>query len=395
MSRLGHRRGPSRSHYTSAGAVFVIMIVAVALFVAAQFRGAFVESVKVGLLAPRSGLILEPGARVKLLDVQVGRVGKVVEKDGYALIELDLFPDQAGGIPANVAASIDSTTVFGAKYVNLTLPKQSAEQSISGGDTIDTRGITPELNTLFERLTTVLKAVSPEDLNATLTAVSDAFRGRGKQVGHTLEQADSYLNALRPSLGNLQRDLVATGEVANIYADVSPSVLASVEALTTTGRTVVEKADDLDRFFLAAAGFGTTGAELLGQNGESIELLMRQLRPTTELLEEYSPEFACFFQGVDNARADVEKVIGGTVPGFNISATVLAGDMPYRYPQNQPKVAASGGPRCGELPSLNIANGPAHYLVTDTGVNPYAQTDRPAQLNVLDFMLYGVPGGLR
>ena len=395
MSAVTRRRGRPTQHYTTAGAVFVVMVVAVAIFVAAQFRGAFVASVKVALLAQRSGLILEPGARVKLLDVQVGRVGKVEEKDGYAVIELDLFPEQAGAIPANVAASIDSTTVFGAKYVNLTLPEQPVTEAISGGDTIDTRAITPELNTLFERLTTVLKAVSPEDLNATLTAISDAFRNRGKQFGHTLDQANSYLNSLRPSLDNLQRDLVATGDVANLYAEVAPSVLVSVDAVTATGSTVIEKADDLDRFFVAATGFGTTGHDLLGRNEESIELLMRQLRPTTELLAEYSSEFACFFQGLDNARADVEKVIGGTVPGFNISATVLAGDMPYRFPRDLPKVGASGGPRCGELPNLNIANGPAHYLVTDTGVNPYAQTDRPAQLNVLDFMLFGVPGGMR
>ncbi|MBJ8343891.1 MCE family protein [Antrihabitans sp. YC2-6] len=395
MTGQRQRRAPRQPHYTTAGAVFVVALALIAVFVALQFRGAFVDSVKVALLAPRSGLILEPGARVKLLDVQVGRVGAVEEVDGYAKIELDLFPEQAGSIPANVVASIDSTTVFGAKYINLGLPKDLDEQPISTGDTIDSRNITPELNTLFERLTTVLEAISPEDLNATLTAISDAFRGRGKQFGHTLEQADSYLNALRPSLDNLQQDLVATAEVANVYAEVAPEFLASVDALTTTGSTVVELKEPLDQFFLAAIGFGTTGSDLLRQNERSIDLLMEQLRPTSELLEEYSPEFACFFQGLDKARAYVEDVIGGTVPGFNISATVLAGDMPYRNPRNLPQVAAGGGPRCGELPYLDIANGPAKYLVTDTGVNPYAASDRPAQLNVLDFMLYGIPGGLR
>ena len=395
MMRRNTRRGPRQPHYTMSGAIFIAVVIATAVFVGAQFRGAFDDSVEVSLLTPRSGLILEPGARVKLLDVQVGRVGKVVETDGYATIELELFPDQAKSIPANIEASIDSTTVFGAKFVNLKFPEHATGQSISRGETIDTRNITPELNTLFERLTSVLKSVSPEDLNATLTALADAFRGRGKQVGHTIDQADAYLNGLRPSLDNLQRDLVTTADVTNLYADVAPDFLTSAKSLTTTGSTVVEKSTGLDQFFLAAIGFGTSGRDLLGANEQSIELLMRQLRPTTTLLDKYSPEFACFFQGVDKARQDVEPVIGGTVPGFNISATILAGDMPYRYPRDLPKVAASGGPRCGELPFVNVANGPAKYRVTDTGVNPYAPTDRPAQLNVLDFMLYGVPGGLK
>ncbi|MBJ8344667.1 MCE family protein [Antrihabitans sp. YC2-6] len=395
MSGRRQRRAQSQPHYTLDGVLFILSLVLVAAFVAFQFRGTFIKSVDVDLLAPRSGLNLEPGTRVKMLDVQVGRVAKVEEVDGYAKVELDLFPEQVDAIPVNVAASLDSTTVFGAKYVNLTLPKDASETKIGNGDTIDARNITPELNTLFERLTTVLRAVSPEDLNATLTAVADAFRDRGEQVGNTLVAADSYLNALRPSLDNLQRDLVGTADVADIYADAAPSLLSSVESLTTTGSTILEKADDLDRFLLAAIDFGNSGSTVLNDNEAVVAILLRNLVPTTELLEEYSPEFPCFFQGVDEARAGVEQVVGGTVPGFNISGTLLAGDMPYRYPRDVPKVAASGGPACGRLPSVNVADGPAPYVVTDTGVNPFAPNGRPAQLNVLDFMLYGVPGGLR
>ncbi|MCS4257868.1 phospholipid/cholesterol/gamma-HCH transport system substrate-binding protein [Rhodococcus erythropolis] len=388
------RCGTRQPHYTTTGVLFIVVLVLVAAFVAFQFRGKFTKTVDVALLAQRSGLNLEPGTRVKLLDVQVGRIGEVEEVDGYAKIHLDLFPEQAGSIPANVDATIDSTTVFGAKYVNLRLPKEPSAQSISSGDTIDTRHITPELNTLFERLTTVLRAVSPEDLNATLAAVSDAFRGRGEQVGRTLENADSYLNALRPSLDNLQRDAVVTAEVANLYADVAPSFLTSVESLTTTGSTVVEKADDLDRVLLAAIDFGQSASQVLNDNQTMIAEVLANLVPTTQLLDKYSPEFACFFQGLDEARAVVEGAVGGTVPGLNISGTVLAGDMPYSYPRDVPVVAASGGPRCGRLPSVNTVDGPAPYVVTDTGVNPFAPNNRPAQLNVLDFLLYGVPGGL-
>ena len=391
----GRSSGRSAPHYTFDGVLFILSLVLVAAFVALQFRGKLTPSVDVDLLAQRSGLNLEPGTRVKLLDVQVGRIAKVEEVDGFAKIALDLFPDQVGSIPANVDATIDSTTVFGAKYVNLHLPKDPSNKSISAGDTIDARHVTPELNSLFERLTTVLKAISPEDLNATLTAVSDAFRGRGEQVGNTLVNADAYLNALRPSLDNLQRDVRATADVTNIYADAAPSLLGSIESLTTTGSTIVEKSGDLDRFLLAAIDFGNSGSQVLTDNEKVIADLMRNLVPTTELLDEYSPVFPCFFQGLDEARAGVEKAVGGTVPGFNISGTLLAGDMPYRYPRDVPVVAASGGPRCGRLPSLDMADGPAPYLVTNTGVNPFAPTGRPAQLNVLDFMLYGVPGGLR
>ncbi|RZI94191.1 MAG: MCE family protein [Microbacterium sp.] len=389
------RRGPRVPHVTTAGIAFAGCLALVAALVAAQFRGEFVDSVQVLLLAPRSGLNLEPGARVKLLDVQVGRVGTVREESGFTSIELDLSPEQARSIPANIGATIDSTTVFGAKFVSLALPKGPAAQPIANGDTIDNRGITTEINTLFERLTTVLHAVAPEHLNATLTAISDALRGRGEQVGHTIDQAHTYLAALRPSLDNLQADVQATAEVSNLYADAAPGVVDTLRSLTTTGSTLVQNAAGLDRFFLAAIGFGRIGGDTLDVNGQATETLLRSVRPTAELLDEYSPGLPCFFQGLDKARAGIETVVGGAVPGVNISATLLPGEMPYRYPQDLPKVAASGGPRCGALPNLDIGDGPAKYLATDTGVNPYLPNGRPAGLNVLDFMLYGVPSGVR
>ena len=49
----------------------------------------------------------------------------------------------------------------------------------------------------------------------------------------------------------------------------------------------------------------------------------------------------------------------------------------------------------GRLPLVNPADGPAPYVVTDTGVNPFAPDGKQAQLNVLDFLLYGIPGGPR
>ncbi|MDV7353891.1 MCE family protein [Rhodococcus oxybenzonivorans] len=389
------RRGPRVPHVTTAGIAFVSCLALVAAIVAAQFRGEFVDSVQVILLAPRSGLNLEPGARVKLLDVQVGRVGTVREESGFASIELDLSPERARSIPANIGATIASTTVFGAKFVSLTLPKGPAPQPLADGDTIDNRGVTTEVNTLFERLTTVLHAVPPEDLNATLTAISDALRGRGEQVGHTIDQANTFLTELRPSLDALQADLDATAEVTNLYADAAPGIVETLRSLTTTGSTVIQNAAGLDRFLLAAIGFGRTGGDTLDANREATETLLRSVRPTVELLDEYSTGLPCFFQGLDQARADIESVVGGAVPGVNISATLLPGEMPYRYPQDLPKVAASGGPRCGALPDLDITDGPAKYLATDTGVNPYLPNGRPAGLNVLDFMLYGVPGGVR
>ena len=66
MKRRSPRRGPREPHYTFDGVAFLSVLAVVAVFVALQFRGTFVRSVDVVLLTPRSGLSLEPGARVLL-----------------------------------------------------------------------------------------------------------------------------------------------------------------------------------------------------------------------------------------------------------------------------------------------------------------------------------------
>lgn len=56
---------------------------------------------------------MEPGAKVKLRGVQVGRVTSIHSGDPVTL-RLELYPEQLQYIPANVSAQITATTAFGA-----------------------------------------------------------------------------------------------------------------------------------------------------------------------------------------------------------------------------------------------------------------------------------------
>ena len=93
--------------------------------------------------------------------------------------------------------------------------------------------------------------------------------------------------------------------------------------------------------------------------------------PTTELLNKYSPTYTCLFMGaqwfLENGGRDA---LGGNGKSVIMDAALLMGDDPYRYPDNLPRVNATGGPggkpSCGSLPDIS-KNYPVKYLVTDTG----------------------------
>src|SRR5699024_5880066 len=111
----------------------------------------------------------------KMRGVQVGTVRTIKQRGDHAVLELDIDRGQMKHIPADVRADIQSSTVFGAKYVDLDVPAGTPTdapiQAIKAGAEITSENVTVEFNTLFEKLDEVLNVVQPEKINAALGAV--------------------------------------------------------------------------------------------------------------------------------------------------------------------------------------------------------------------------------
>ena len=74
----------------------------------------------VTVVSDRAGLVMNPEAKVKMRGVQVGQVESIETRpDGKAVLHLAMDPEQLQDIPANVLVDITSSTVFGAKFVEL------------------------------------------------------------------------------------------------------------------------------------------------------------------------------------------------------------------------------------------------------------------------------------
>ncbi|EUA51587.1 mce related family protein [Mycobacterium xenopi 3993] len=113
---------------------------------------------RVTLASDRAGLVMEPGAKVKLRGVQVGRVASIQPGDPVKL-RLELYPEQLKYIPANVTAQITATTAFGAKYVDLLIPEHPSPKRLASGAVVISRNVSTEVNTVFENLVGVLNQV--------------------------------------------------------------------------------------------------------------------------------------------------------------------------------------------------------------------------------------------
>ena len=346
-------------------------LVAIVVVALTMFAGGFTETVPVMITAPRSGLVMDPDAKVKMRGVEVGRVKSIEETPDGATITLDMQPDMLKNIPANSKVDIKSTTVFGAKYVNFVFPSDPSPEHLTAGSTVAAPRVTVEFNTLFQHLSDVLQTLEPEKINATLGALSEALRGRGKQVGELLTDADAYLTDINPSLPALQQDFKSAAEVTNLYADVAPDLVRLLDDATAIGGTLVDERDNLESLLLSLIGVANTGETVLGENEQNLTTALDLLRPTTALLDRYSPVLSCLILGLDKARPIAEAVEGGLQEGIALNAGFTYSQKPYMYPDSLPKVNATGGPNCVGLPDRVPSDPHAPYIVTDTANVPY------------------------
>ncbi|OBI43174.1 MCE-family protein [Mycobacterium kyorinense] len=365
----------------------VAVIAAIVAVAVGLFQGSFTESAPITVISSRAGLVMNPDAKVKMRGVQVGKVASIESRpNGQAVLHLAMYPSEMHLIPDNVLVNIASPTVFGAKFVDLVPPAEPSPKSLRAGQVLQGQHVTVEINTVFQRLTSVLDRIDPAKLNATLGALAKAFSGRGDKIGQALSDLDSFLEKLDPSLSALSRDTALLPAVADAYADAAPDLVKTVDNATTISKSIVDEQRNLDELLISAIGLANVGNDVLGTNRQPLTNVLHLLVPTTDLTNQYNEALNCGLAGL----AVLSHSPPLTEPGIYISATILWGSERYRYPTDLPKVAATGGPQCTYLPRLPF-NTYAKYVVADTGGNPFKYGNQQLLLNFdgLKQLLYG------
>jgi phospholipid/cholesterol/gamma-HCH transport system substrate-binding protein len=339
----------------------VIVVLAVGMF-----QGRFVDSVPLTVMSQRAGLVMNPDAKVKLLGVQIGNVASIEERpNGQAAIHLAIDPAQLAQIPDNVTIDIASSTVFGAKSVDLVPPPNPSSEKLRPGQVLDAGHVTVEIDTIFQQLTSVLSKIQPAKLNETLGVIASALDGRGQKFGQALSDLDALLAKLEPSLPNLSHDIAAAPAVINSYADAAPALVQILINTTRISQTVVDEQQNLDALLVSAIGLADVGNDVIGGNRQGLTDLLHLLVPTTDLTNQYNQALYCGIAGLYHFSLNAPL----PVPGVLATSGLLLGRERYRYPANLPKVAATGGPQCTDLPGVPPGSRPP-LVIADTGTNP-------------------------
>lgn len=360
----------------------LLVAIALIIFLAVSlFRGSFTTTVPVTVISDRAGLVMDKDAKVKMRDVQVGKVADIQSRpDGTASLRLAMDPEALRLIPSNVNVDITSNTVFGAKFVQLTPPDNPSPQKMHAGQVIQSQHVAVEINTVFQQLVKVLDKIDPAKLNETLGVISTAFNGRGQKFGQTLSDFNALLAKIEPSLPNLAHDIEASASTFNAYADAAPDLVATLQNATTVSNTVVDQQQQLDEFLVNTIGLADVGNDVIGGNRQALTDTLHLLVPTTEVLNRYNQSLWCSLGGL--VVMDRSPALPGNNNAVVVSAGLTLGTERYRYPEDLPKVAAKGRPYCKELGLPNVPPGfRVPSIVADVGANPYKYGNQGILLN--------------
>ena len=308
-----------------SGVVYVAIMAALIALCTAMYQKAFQRVTTVTVEAERAGLQLPQFGDVRMHGVLIGQVREITQHDGKAMIRLGLDPDAAKAVPTNARVQIRPTTLFGQKYVEFVDPEQAGGTGLDDGTVIASHRVdtSVELELILTRLSSILTAVQPQDLNATLNAVATALSGNGDDIGDAMEKLDSYLEVMNPHLPKLKRDLTRLADVAETYDMAAPDLLDALENATTTARTVSAKKSDLSDSLEGLTKVARSGRGLLRENERAILIEGKLAVPLLNLLAFYSPEYQCLFGGMDksipaldgifrNSRVNQTMSFGGT-----------------------------------------------------------------------------------
>lgn len=347
--RLRRRRGGTLRR-RAAGLGFLLVMALFVVFTVQVYEKRFDSSVAVTLRADRTGNQLQANSEVKARGVVVGTVREVRATGDGAEIVLALDPDQVGRLPKDVSALLVPKTLFGVRYVQLSVPRSSRTGPLAAGDVItqDRSANAVELERVLDDLLPVLQAVQPQKLAVTLTAVATALQGRGEQLGDTVGSAADYLDAFNVNLPGLDQDIRDLAQVSQLYGDIAPDLLDALTDATVPLGTVAEKRAELSELYREVTASSGDLTRFLRDNSDNLIRLSAAGRAPLELAARYSPSLPCTLRAMADLKPAMDRVLGAGTdqPGLHVEVAITASRGKYLPGVDDPVYRATGGPRC-------------------------------------------------
>ncbi|MBD0021263.1 MCE family protein [Gordonia pseudamarae] len=322
------------------GILFLLICIGFLAFTILQFNKAFTSFTTVKFTTDSAGNALPNAADVKARGVIVGEVRDITPSpDGKVVVTLGLNPDMAKKLPVETTARILPKTLFGERFVDLKVPDTSGGPTLASTKNAviytDQSGNAKEIQEMFDKLLPVLKAVPPQDLNITLTALSKALSGRGDELRTTITDLNKVFSGINKVLPDLEGTLRGLSDFSQTYSEALPDIIDGLDNLRTTGNTIVEKQSDLRNLISTLGAAATDTTSWLRTNRRDLLDVVIKGEPFMRGLARQSPSFGCTFENFASIFPESDRVTGKGSPNPGPRVNLQFVNPRGRYLPNQ------------------------------------------------------------
>ena len=346
------------------GLVFFAVVIGLLAVSLVKFSGGFDSYKTITLRTDNAGNSLVKNADVKANGVVVGTVrGVNVEPGGKVSVDLGIFPDQLENLPAGTTARVLPKTLFGERYIALQVPTQSTGGSLQSDAVIYTakQGNAAEVEDLFDALLPVIEAIPPQDLNVTLSAISQAIGGKGQQLGEIIDRLNSIFKRVNANMSELQGTIRGLATFSQTYAEALPDIIDAFDNLRITGNTVVERQGDLRSTIQTLSVAATDTTKFLRTNKKDMLNLFIDSEPFLKGIAQQSPTFGCMFRNFATIMPKIGPIVGKDTANPGVRVNLQFVNPRGRYLPNQ------------DEPRMNWKNPPARCYQPATNGRPFPQ----------------------
>lgn len=227
----------------------------------------------------RDVLDLVPQSAVRVNDIAVGKVRKIVLNGWTAVVTLEINRDAK--LPDNAEAQIRLTSLLGEKFVSLSAPKTGAVGSLGNGDFIplDRSGRNPEIEEVLGAASLLFNGGGLEKTQTIVRELGKTLDGNEPQIKELLTSTNTFVSQLDKNKQGLIASLEKVNRLAVETNKQKSAITGALDNLPGALKVVNAQRDDLVRLLRALDKLGGVGTRVVKQSKADTIADLKALAP--------------------------------------------------------------------------------------------------------------------
>ncbi|BCQ07305.1 virulence factor Mce [Mycobacterium heckeshornense] len=233
---------------------------------------------------------LEQNSRVRVNDVNVGKVTKIELQGWHALVTMSIDGDV--DLPANATAKIGQTSLLGSVHIELAPPAGEPPQGkLHNGALIplSSAGAYPSTERVLAAASLLLNGGGLGQVQDIIEALSTAFSGREQDLRNLLEQLNKFVGYLNDQ----KHDIIAATESLNNlvgqFADQKPVIDKALKTIPEALSVLKDERDNLAEALSELGKVGALAADSVNKTKENLVKELKDLGPVLQSLADAGP----------------------------------------------------------------------------------------------------------